>query len=172
MKRKNEIESYIIIAIGSVVILFLLNTGFKASNISLDDFEYFKGYVADGDVKKVWLATDTTVDVHSFAQRDSILYFENSDSDVISKLKEVRYNPDHIVEVWYQNPIRDHSHSFPGSGVYSPLIRQIALDGEIILSFDKYVSWKISLFISIPILGIIIYLILGLVRNDNENDKQ
>lgn len=172
MKRKNEIESYIIIAIGSVVILFLLNTGFKASNISLDDFEYFKGYVADGDVKKVWLATDTTVDVHSFAQRDSILYFENSDSDVISKLKEVRYNPDHIVEVWYQNPIRDHSRSFPGSGVYSPLIRQIALDGEIILPFDKYVSWKISLFISIPILGIIIYLILGLVRNDNENDKQ
>lgn len=168
MKRKNEIVSYILIAIGSVVILFLLNTSFKASQISLDEFDYFNGYVADVNVKKIWLASDTTVDIHSFAQRDSILYFENGDSDVLSKLRSICNNPNHIVEVWYQNPIRDHSRSFSSSGVNSPIIRQIVLDGEIIQPFDKYVSWKISLFISIPILAMIIYLIIGLARNEND----
>lgn len=165
MKKSNEtIGSIIVIVVGLIIIINLLDDCIKGPTKTIDDFDYFKGYVAEGSyLKNVWLATDTTIDIHSFEQRDSILYFEISDSDVLSKLGSVRYNPDHIVEVWYEKSYYSSRRNFPSSNL--PFIRQIALDGDIILPLDENRMWKGFIIISIPILAIIIYLISGFIKN-------
>lgn len=168
MNNKDYIGSLIVIIIGVIIILYVFVDALKLSHQTVDDFDSFEGVVMAIKNDKVWLAKDSTVDIHKIG--NDYIYFQVNDLNVLLKLKSVCHDWNHIVKVWFVTSSKGSRSHYPSHTTY--LIEQIALNGEILLQYENNVFWRMLLFPIFPILGIIFYLLSGIIKNENDNKKQ
>ncbi|MBR4265450.1 MAG: hypothetical protein IKQ46_05255 [Bacteroidales bacterium] len=164
MKGNETMYMLTVIVVGIIIIIKIFIVCEELSNRTLEDYIYIKGYVAKVDSNnKVWVVKDSSVNIHSLATNENYLIFEVRDSEVFIKLKKSCKKPNHIIEIWYAKPGKSRK-NFPE--ILYPIIQQIVLDKEIIMPYDKNISWKGFICISIPILTLIIFCIKALIGND------
>ena len=157
-----------VISVGIIVIVKLVIDCDELSKRTLDDYKYFNGFVLKVDTNDniVWIAKDTSENFRLLSKKDNLLILEIRESEVFSKLKEVCNNPNHIIEIWYAQSFGKSRKNFPESRY--PIIQQIVFDGEIIMSYDKNISWKGFICISIPILVLIIFCMRALIIGEQD----
>ena len=175
MKNNEIMYMLTVISVGIIVIVKLVIDCDELSKRTLDDYKYFNGFVLKVDTNDniVWIAKDTSENFRLLSKKDNLLILEIRESEVFSKLKEVCNNPNHIIEIWYAQSFGKSRKNFPESRY--PIIQQIVFDGEIIMSYDKNISWKGFICISIPILALIIFCMRALIigkQNRNEINNE
>lgn len=166
MNSKEKIVSLGVIILGIIMIFNVFGDSLKLSQHTINDFDYFRGVVVQIKHNEVWLAKDSTVDIHKL--NNDYIHFKVKDSEVLSKLKSVMQDWNHIVEAWFITSSKSSRSHYNSHTTY--LIEQIVLDGEVLLKYENHVFWKLLLFPILPLLVIVIYFI-SCFKDNNGNDK-